>query len=335
MMKRYALRDWQRHGGRIDLARAAYPDAPMPWLDLSTGINPVPYPAAAGDALPWGPLPSPADLAALEAAARACFGGAEVPVAALPGSEIGLRLLARLDLPGPVSRVAPGYGTYAAAFPAARAIGCDDLAAAAAAGGTIVLGNPNNPDGRILDPRSLLDLARRPGPPRLFVIDEAFADATPAASVLPLLRADDPVIVFRSFGKFFGLAGLRLGFVLGAARFVAGLREMLGDWPVAAPAIAIGRAAYDDAAWIAATRAGLDERAAALDALLARHDLAPGGTCPLFRLVVSPRAAAIFARLARYGILARPFDHAPGWLRLGVPADDAERDRLDRALADG
>lgn len=139
-------------------------------------------------------------------------------------------------------------------------------------------------------------------------------------------------MVLRSFGKFFGLAGVRLGFVIAAPGVLAGLRDLLGDWPVSAHAITWGSAAYADRAWIAATRIALVKRAAALDAVLARHGLTARGACPLFRMVETPEAAPIFLRLAAAGILVRPFADAPERLRFGVPAAAADLERLDEAL---
>ena len=142
------------------------------------------------------------------------------------------------------------------------------------------------------------------------------------------------VVALRSFGKFFGLAGVRLGFVIAAPDILSRLRDWLGDWPVSAHAIAWGSAAYADRAWIAATRIALVERATALDAVLARHGLIAKGACPLFRMVETPDAPAIFRRLAAAGILVRPFADAPERLRFGVPVA-ADLARLDEALRHG
>jgi len=142
-------------------------------------------------------------------------------------------------------------------------------------------------------------------------------------------------VIFRSFGKFFGLAGLRLGFVIGPRAVIAKFRARLGAWPVSAASIAIGTAAYRDAAWIASSRADLHRWAAALDAVLARHGLAARGGCPLFRLVETDQAEALFERLARRAILTRPFDYDPRWLRLGLPGSEADLARLDTALTLG
>lgn len=319
---------WEIHGGRIDAARAAYPCAPEPWLDLSTGINPVAWDGEVG-AVDLRALPSPAALATLEAAGGEAF-GARVAVAALPGSEVGLRLLRCLGLPTPVRHVTPSYASHAVV--GSLAIDVGDLEREAEAGGTILIANPNNPDGRVLAPERLVAVAAtlraRGG---WLVVDEAFADAVSGASVVPRLAEDDAVLVFRSFGKFFGLAGVRLGFLVGPEAPVGAMRDLLGNWPVSGAAIAIGTAAYRDVEWIAGTRGALAERAAALDALLARHGLAARGDCPLFRLVEGD-AARLFVRLAEAGIWSRPFDYAPRWLRLGVPGNAADLNRLDRAL---
>lgn len=309
------------HGGRIDRAALTYPDAPTPWLDLSTGINPVAWAPPAGLALDWARLPSPAALAGLEASAASYFGADAASVVAVPGTEIALRMLARLDLPTPHRHVVPGYRTHGVALPASSAI---PIAAAGDAGGSLLLANPGNPEGGVLAPAVLAGLAED----RWLIVDEAFADIDAAISIVPSLPAR--TIVLRSFGKFFGLAGVRLGFVVGPSTVVTAFRAMLGDWPVSAAAIAFGTAAYRDADWIAATRARLVEDAAALDRVLAAHRLEAGGACPLFRLIRA--APGLFERLARAGILTRPFDDAPDRVRLGLPRDAAGLDRLAQAL---
>jgi cobalamin biosynthetic protein CobC len=329
------LADWTIHGGRLSDAAIAFPDAPSPWLDLSTGINPDPWPGTAGLAIDWQRLPNAAAIAALEAAAAWHFGAGEPDVLALPGTESGLRGLRGLPLPAPFRHVAPGYGTHGEALPGSRPIPADRLVEEAALGGTILCANPANPDGRLIAVDHLLEiaaiLARSGG---WLVIDEAFIDAHPDASILPRLSGDEPIIVLRSFGKFFGLAGVRLGFAVAPPAIIAPWRAAIGSWPVSAAAIAIGAAAYADADWIAATRKRLRACADALDAVLRRHGLEPQGASPLFRLVDCD-AARLFARLARRGILTRPFAYAPRWLRLGVPDRAEDLDRFDRALGDG
>jgi len=143
------------------------------------------------------------------------------------------------------------------------------------------------------------------------------------------------LVVFRSFGKFFGLAGVRLGFVLGPPTLLARIRHRLGAWPLAAAALAIGSTAYRDHPWIAATRALLASEAQRLDAVLRETGLDPIGASPLFRLVECDDARGLFEKLARRFILTRPFADHPRWLRIGLPPSDAARERLREALADG
>jgi cobalamin biosynthetic protein CobC len=332
-MEASVLSEWTIHGGRVSDARKAFPRAPLPWLDLSTGINPVAWPGIADLAIDWRPLPDERALHGLERVAGAYFDARGMDVLALPGTELGLRSLSALGLPAPFRHVAPGYRTHGETFAGSRPIACEALADEAARGGTIVLANPSNPEGRLIAARDLRavaeDLARAGG---WMVVDEAFVDAHADGSIIPLLDGSLPVIVTRSFGKFFGLAGVRLGFAVAPAPIVARWRAAIGSWPISTAALAIGGAAYADTGWIGATRAALVERAGALDAVLRRHGLEPSGASPLFRLVTCD-AARLFERLASQGILTRPFDHSPRWLRLGVPGGAADLARLDAALA--
>ncbi len=315
---------WTWHGGGLQAARAHFGDN-YTWLDLSTGINPNPWPDAEGLAIDWARLPEEADLRALERAAADYFGTGAEHVCALPGTEVGLRLIGDV-LPGAAHYLAPSYRTHGDMFGGAAPLAPDALAQDGDR--TLVLANPNNPDGRIVARESLL--AHR----GWLVIDEAFADTTPEISLAAEIADARQLLIFRSFGKFFGLAGLRLGFVLGPRAIIARFRAKLGAWPVSAAAITLGTAAYRDAAWIAAERQDLARQAAQLDAVLERHGLPVIGKCPLFRLVETDDSAALFERLARRAILTRPFDYDPRWLRLGLPGSDAALARLDAALHD-
>ncbi|WP_329603549.1 aminotransferase class I/II-fold pyridoxal phosphate-dependent enzyme [Sphingobium sp. CAP-1] len=286
-------------------------------------------------AIDWRRLPDEADLAQLESVAAVHFAVAPTRVCALPGTEMGLRNLSLLGLPGPWRHGAPGYASHAAAFPGSSGVADAALMVEAAKGGTILIANPANPTGRLFPVEDVLTLARRIGAAGgWLVVDEAFIDAQQTGSILPHLCADDSVIVLRSFGKFFGLAGVRLGFAVGPAERLTPLRARMGSWPLSAAAITIGTAAYADRDWIGATRMDLVARAEALDAVLRRHGYAPQGASPLFRLIDCD-APALFDRLARQGIWTRPFAYDPRWLRLGVPGDADDLGRLDRALSHG
>ena len=193
----------------------------------------------------------------------------------------------------------------------------------------VVVVNPNNPDGRHRMPADLLLLAEQNG---LLVVDESFADVAPAVSLCPAL-GDPGVIVLRSFGKFYGLAGLRLGFALGAEEDIARLRELAGPWPVSGPALAAGRVALADRAWAEATRARLDADAERLDRLARQANWRLVGGTALFRLYDTADAGAAQARLARRRIWSRTFPYAPSWLRLGLPGSELEWTVLAEALA--
>ena len=318
---------WTWHGGGLEAAKRHFGGSD--WIDLSTGINPHPWPHAATMAFDWQHLPDAHDLARLEAAAAACLGVDPRHVCAVPGSEIGLRLVGDL-IGGPARHVAPGYRTHGEMIAGSAATGWPE---ALDSNGTLVLANPNNPDGRTIDADAMRSLlGARDG---WLLVDEAFADSDPARSVANLIDDAQSLVVFRSFGKFFGLAGVRLGFVVAPQAIIAALRERLGAWPLSAAALAIGTAAYADTDWIAATRRRLYEDASAIEAMLLRLGYRPTGACPLFRLIEIEDAHALFDRLARRAILTRPFADQPNWLRIGLPANTTESARLEAALADG
>lgn len=322
---------WTWHGGGLAAARATFGDEGAPWLDLSTGINPDPWPLPPL-AIDWARLPDDADLRALEAAAADHFGVAAHHVCAVPGTEIGLRLIGQL-VSGLAFHLMPTYRTHTEIMGGSAPLLLTDMAKAD--GATLILANPNNPDGRVLNRSRMRDLLDRRGTNGWLLLDEAFADASPGISLASEVARNDRLILFRSFGKYFGLAGVRLGFVLAAPPILERLRQSLGAWPLSAAAIAIGTAAYRDRDWIEATRDQLALRASRLDARLQTMGFAPTGACPLFRLLQVPDARTLFERLARRHILTRPFADNPAWLRIGLPPDAAALDRLMEALAGG
>lgn len=313
-------------------AAAAYPHAPQPWLDLSTGVNPEPWRGPRAAEVELNRLPDPGALSVLEAAAAAAFGAPPEQTAAVAGAEAAIRLLPVLLGVRSVEIVGPTYGAHAESWRAAgvatRLIAPEEAAASQA--GVLVVVNPNNPDGRLTRRDDLIAMARsRSATGRWLVVDESFIECAPGESVSDVVEPS--LVVLRSFGKFYGLAGVRLGFMLAAPDLIGRLRGLLGDWPVGADALAMGRGAYADAQWRTHTEAALAERAARLDEQLIRAGFDVVGGASLFRLTRSPHVARWFQHLCRAGILTRPFDHTPDALRFGVPA---ERDlpRLRRAL---
>ncbi|WP_099825626.1 aminotransferase class I/II-fold pyridoxal phosphate-dependent enzyme [Oceaniglobus indicus] len=306
------------HGGGIDAAAARWGGARAQWIDLSTGINPSPYPLPSLPPEAWNALPDHGAQTALEDAARRFWQvpdtasvlaapGASALIAQLPHALCGDRVAIRPDT----------YNEHAAAF---RTAGwqVDDTPATPGAPLRVVV-HPNNPTGEYCDPAM-------PGP---LIVDESFCDTAPARSLVA--RAGTGVTVLKSFGKFWGLAGLRLGFAIGAPALIDRLRERLGPWPVAGPALAIGTAALRDHAWAARTRDTLHREAAILDTMLSDVGLTGTGDCPLFRLIETRDAQAWHGALAERHVLTRVFPYAPGWLRVGLPASH-HRDHLGDAL---
>ncbi|MBB4210383.1 L-threonine O-3-phosphate decarboxylase [Rhodothalassium salexigens DSM 2132] len=323
-----------RHGGD-DAAAAAWPDAPRPLLDLSTGLNPRPYPVGTVAPDLWARLPQAANQVELLAAARRYLGLARhARLATAPGSQMLIGQLPHLVPPGPMAILGPTYGEHAPAWARAghRVETVTGLDAARATGATtLLITNPNNPCGRVFSPHALRALLNAANGPRLLVVDEAFADLDPTNSLAPY--CDHPgIIVLRSFGKFFGLGGLRLGLMAAAPVWVEAMSQRLGPWSVSGPALAIAARAYADTAWITATRARLHQDARRLDTLLTRAGFRVVGGTVLYRLVEHDDAAAWVDGLGRRGILVRRFDYQPRWLRFGLPGDEAQWHRLSTAL---
>jgi cobalamin biosynthetic protein CobC len=325
-----------KHGGDLTEAMAHYGGTPAMWLDLSTGINPLPWPVSALPDAIWQRLPSLADQKALIAAAREAYSvPAGVEIAAAPGSQALIQWLPYLAAPGAVAIIGPTYSEHAMAW---RSGGHETLAPAAFDSVPdhlrhVVVVNPNNPDGRLVGQDQLARMAAqvrtRGG---WLVIDEAFCDLDPAHSAATLCR-ELPVIVLRSFGKFYGLAGLRLGFAIGPPALIGRLAEALGPWPCSGPALVIGRAAMLDRQWADRTRDSLKRQAGQLDQVLRAAGFTVVGGTALFRLARHPDAASRHEALARQHIWCRSFEHADDLLRFGLPGDDSGLARLATALA--
>ena len=282
----------------------------------------------------WTRLPEPESLARLEAVAAARYRASAASVVAGPGSQALIQALARLWPRTPRWRANTNLWRFDEAFAAAGVTvehaasldAMDDFDVA-------IVVNPNNPDGRISRRADLLDLharlARRGG---MLIVDEAFADFGGADETLEPALPASGAVVLRSFGKAYGLAGLRLGFAIASPDIAGRLRAALGPWPVSGPAIAIGSRALADSDWLDATRAQLAKDRARLDALLERAGFRILGGTPLFSLAAREDAGEAFKRLLAAGILTRPFAGAPDRLRFGVPAGEEAWRRLAAAL---
>jgi cobalamin biosynthetic protein CobC len=303
------------HGGDPGDVQRRHPGAPTPWIDLSTGINPVPYPLPPlADEL-WTRLPGRAlHDALIEAAARRYGVRDPATLVAAPGTQALIQLLPRLVPPARVAIAGPTYEEHAVSW---RRQG---HALVERDGDVEVIVNPNNPTGALVEP---------PPARTLLVVDEAFIDFHPAAASLAP-RLPPRTVVLRSFGKAYGLAGVRLGFAIAEPALAARLRDELGPWAVSGPALAIGARALADDGWLQASGARLARDRGRLDALLRAAGFEIVGGTALFCLAAHAQAPAIAEALARAGIHVRQFPHTPAWIRFGIPA---AFDRLEAALA--
>ncbi|WP_073953734.1 threonine-phosphate decarboxylase CobD [Thalassospira sp. TSL5-1] len=368
------------HGGAIDLAAQRYGIPLDQWLDLSTGINPLPYRVGDIPLQYWHRLPLAHDLARLIKAAEEYY---NVPVpghlVCAPGTQALIQLLPFvLAQKSPIKKVAvlgPTYGEHA---PAWKRAGVDtteiqttatdrrhilshkfgappsctlsanlhatgwrgkqddiDFSRLVAEHDVFVIVNPNNPDGGVIDATTLGDFARYLGAHgKYLIIDEAFADTSPETSLCRQIDGLENTVILRSFGKFFGLAGVRVGFALATPDIVTQLSDRLGPWSVPGPALHIATQALTDKTWHQHTRKTLHQQAGWLDEQIinATGSKCIGGT-NLMRLYEGENLPALQDHLAKQGIWVRGFASAPTWLRLGLPGTPANMDRLSAALS--
>jgi len=313
------LRDAARHHGRDD------------WIDLSTGINPHGYPAPAPSPGAWLRLPEP-DPALLAAACAYYHASHVLPVA---GTQAAIQALPRLRAPSRVVVSAPSYAEHAHHWGQhghlLRQVAYAELEAAVDVSDVVVVVNPNNPTGETIAPERLLDwatcLQARGG---WLIVDEAFGDTALALSVA--MHASQPgLIVLRSIGKFFGLAGLRLGFVAAHDSLLRDLADLLGPWTISGPAQEIALAALTDSAWQQATSTSLRQSSERMTRLLLDHGIASSGTA-LFRWWPQMQPEAFHAHMAARGIWCRLFRDAGRGIRVGLPAGEPEWHRFEHAL---
>lgn len=320
------------HGGRLRRAARQYGIPEANWLDLSTGINPNGWPVPPLPAGIWQCLPQDDDE--LHPAAQIYYGAS--PLLAVAGSQAAIQALPRLRPPAQVAVQEPSYAEHAHAWRrhGHRFTGLPpaEILQAGVDAQVAVVVNPNNPTGKLFSCDELLrlhaQLAARGG---WLVVDEAFMDGTPEHSLAPFCPRPG-LIVLRSLGKFFGLAGARVGFVLAEEAVLRPLAELLGPWPIAAPSRHVATLALRDTAWQHAARKALPAAAQRLADLLTAHGLAPSGGSSLFQWVRCADAAKVHGQLAQRGILTRLFD-TPSSVRFGLPRDEAQWARLAEALS--
>lgn len=295
------------HGGGLDAAIARWGGDRSDWQDLSTGINPHPYPLPKFSEQAWTALPDKAAERALIDAARAFWNVPDdADILAAPGASSLIARMPQLFDAQTVDIPKPTYNEHAAAF-AAQGWSEDDVA------DVRVLVHPNNPTGKLWSSDDLNS--------KVTIVDESFCDVTPEHSMIDQ-AAKPGVIVLKSFGKFWGLAGLRLGFIIAAPDVIAKMRDMIGPWAVSGPALETATRALRDLQWAEETRVRLAQDAKRLDALLEAHGAESVGGCDLFRLYTVDDAPAWSARLGEHHILTRIFPYSETYLRLGLPAQD-------------
>jgi cobalamin biosynthetic protein CobC len=378
-----------RHGGAIDLASEHYNIAVDHWLDLSTGINPTPYPITDAPAKTWHRLPLKRDTDAVLAAAKQYYGIVSMDhIACGPGTQALIQLvpfiLAKTANINSVAIFGPTYGEHAPAWQRAhirtteiyatpdmrQAIVRNSPTGALSPGASLaphiepkyspsdfgwsgltpdhdladvinthdafVIVNPNNPDGGLIDQNSLFSFAtylQKRG--KYLIIDEAFADTAPDVSLCPKIHELTNTIILRSFGKFFGLAGIRVGFAVAHPAMIADITDRLGPWAVSGPALHITTHALGDQTWHQTMRDRLAAQAKWLDqAVLHATDCELVGGTSLLRLYRGCRLPDLQKHLARQGIWVRGFTNAPNWLRFGLPGISTNQRRLISVLSD-
>jgi len=336
------------HGGGITAAAAAFGGRPEDWLDLSTGINPCPVALPEIPARAWHRLPDRHLVDEARRAARDYYGCGGILPLPVPGTQSVIQLLPRLVTESRgvaatdnrvavtdkrIAVVSPTYGEYTRAFAAAgfAVDAISDIAAIGEEHRLAVVVNPNNPDGRVWPAETLIALHdRMKSQNGLLVVDEAFSDADPALSLVVRAEELSNLVIFRSFGKFFGLAGLRLGFAIARGDILERFEEWLGPWAVSGPALSLADSLLRRD--VSAVRRRIDERSAGLHRVLTGVGLRIAGGTALFTLVADGRAGDIYTHLCCHHILVRKFDYAPDWLRFGLAPDPAADRRLGEAL---
>ncbi|MDY6921011.1 MAG: threonine-phosphate decarboxylase CobD [Pseudomonadota bacterium] len=319
------------HGGQLRRAARHYGIALEHWLDLSTGINPNGWPVPAIPSRCWARLPEQED--GLESAARQYYQTDHIlPVA---GSQAAIQLLPRLRSQSRVAVPEPGYGEHRLAWHRGghrvSAVDPREVDAIIKHTDVLILIHPNNPSGIGYSRQQLFSwhqsLVARGG---WLVVDEAFMDTTPEASLCGY-SARNGLIVLRSLGKFFGLAGARVGFVCAHPDLLRQLENLAGPWDISGPSRWVASTALQDQHWQRVARRQLAAASHRLQSLLREYHLAPAGSCALFQWVCTPLAPRIYETLAQQGILTRLYLR-PSSLRIGLPGTEDEWHRLRAAL---
>ena len=322
------------HGGALSEAIKRHGGNPSEWLDLSTGISPFTLPLPEFSPETWRRLPEQSEVQRVCELAMRHYGGSVVPVA-VPGTQAAIQLLPYLTPnASEVAIVSPTYGEYQQAYQRMDMV-VDPIAtldaASATRAGVAVLANPNNPDGRETPRDDIFGFVRAQRH-RLIVVDEAFADMRQDLSMAGAAGMEPNLVVMRSFGKFFGLAGLRLGFVFAETRLAKILSDRLGPWAVSGPALAVAAHAFSRGDLVNELRNKIEKAQAMTRSALNMARVSIVGESDLFFCCEVGDGAAVRDLLASHKVLVRAFDHSPSRIRIGLVPDELSAVRLRETL---
>ncbi|KZC97608.1 cobalamin biosynthesis protein [Thalassospira sp. MCCC 1A02803] len=345
------------HGGAVDRAANRYGIPTSDWLDLSTGINPIAYPVPDIENAHWQRLPLTAELDGLKAAAKQyytlpttdhliCAPGTQALIQMIP---FWLKDRMADQATKNVHVMGPTYGEHERCWrragyhcqthqtdPADRIAKATDILSTAETGTVVILVNPNNPDGAMFAPDDIFKLGKLADARSCWlVVDEAFMDCQPDQSVCSQIDQLQNTVVLRSFGKFFGLAGARLGCAVMDCNLATDLESRIGPWAIPGPTMVVGAQAFSDTHWQQQSRTRLTADAARLDDLITKNSrLALSGGTDLFRYYDGKDCVALADHLGHRGILVRLFDHDANKVRLGLPGTGIDWKRIEDAMAD-
>ena len=316
-----------QHGGDIDLAIKKYGGQRADWIDLSTGINRTSYPWQESVKVELRDLPSSKLLMGLEKAASRAYKVAEgTDTAAVQGAQQIISLLPIcLKNYNSVAILGPTYNEYEKAFKSSgiKAETVSEVSKLSSSDIAIIV-NPNNPTGKVIAEEILDDLSKKV---RILIIDESFKMFSSRR-----IQKFDNVIQINSLGKFFGLAGVRLGFVSGPSDFIKSVRGMLGPWPVSSLAAEIGIIALNDKTWISEMEKILLEGSNVLRKACNTKNWKLVGKTNLFHTYATSNCLEVEEQFAAHYIWIRTFDYSKSWVRLGIPTSKYEWARVRQAL---
>ncbi len=303
------------HGGALDDAIAQYGGEADDWLDLSTGINPYAYPITNISDLSWTQLPQRLAIDNLIKAAQIAYNceGRELIVA--NGTQIFIENLPRILAKSSIAIVSPTYEEHSHNWKkCGHEVFCIENLDEASKAEHLLIVNPNNPTGKLYTPEQLYQCAKRQK--GMLIIDEAFMDITPEMSMAAAKL--DNLIILRSFGKFFGLGGARIGFMLANPMLLNKMQSYIALWAVSGASIDVATQALSDLIWQTNMRKKLKSDMQNMQDVLIENKFKIIGSTHLFCLVFTPHAHKYFDKLANKHILVRKFSQNPTILRFGL-----------------